>query len=146
MFKKLIVTGAAAGLLLVSAGGAFAVYNPWVPAPLPTTTVTNFGSVRNVSVNGANTGLNKSTGFFSSVNTGSAAAFQNTSNVVQTTADCGCVAGGNKTVTNFGGITNLSVNVANTGANLGGSIHTGGAVAGQVVTNVVNTSVGSSAN
>jgi len=145
MFKKLLVTGATAGLLLVSAGGAFA-WNPWHPAPLPTTNVGNNGSIYNTSVNVANTGLNLAGGRRSSVTTGNAVALQDTYNGIGTVSNCGCSTVGNTTVGNNGSVRNLSVNVANTGLNGAfhrGTVNTGGAMAGQDVFNVINTGVGS---
>lgn len=123
--------------------------------------VSNSGDIRNVSVNLANTGLNSVSGGENnhhsrhhghsssnggSIRTGNAEAVQLTDNVINTSSDCGCV--NNKrsktTVENSGDISNLSVNVANTGLNSvdgKGEILTGDAFAGQEVTNVINTSV-----
>jgi hypothetical protein len=158
MFKKLIITGAAAGLLLISAGGAFA-HSRHMPAPLPTTNVSNVGGIDNTSVNVANSGLNfvsapkvevkhhdrgGSNGSSVSVTTGAAVAVQSTENQINTIAGCGCTTGGNTNVGNSGSVDNLSVNVANTGLNMvsGGSLGTGAATAGQDVFNVINTGVG----
>jgi hypothetical protein len=164
--KKLIITGATAALVFGGATGAFASFNYHpkpTPAPLPTTNVSNVGGIDNVSVNVANTGLN----FVSApkvtttqdkykrggdpktspltVTTRAAVALQSTDNQINTgTSGCGCTTGGNTSVSNGGSVSNLSVNVANTGLNWvsGGSLTTGAATAGQSVSNVINTGVG----
>jgi hypothetical protein len=149
--KKLLITGAAAALVFGGAAGTFASNNSG-------TSVSNRGSIHNVSVNVANTGLNLGTSSSNrehhsnggSVTTGDATALQSTTNVISTSASCGCATSGEHgnnagtTVKNTGSVWNTSVNVANTGLNKGGSVNTGGAGAAQDVTNVVNTSVGSS--
>jgi len=139
MFKKLIITGAAAGLLLVSAAGAFA-----------SSSVTNHATgVSNLVVTVANTGLNQVNGSSSrhhstagSITTGDAGAVSLAGNVVNTTVSGGRHAPSvNNTAT---GVTNTVVTVANTGANQvngGGSIGTGDAGAGAGSFNVVNTTV-----
>jgi len=137
MFKKLIVTGAAAGLLLVSATAAFA-----------SSSVSNYASgVSNLVVTVGNTGFNQVTGSSSrhhassgSIQTGYASASSLAGNVVNTTVGRGYTSVSN----NASGITNTVVTVANSGVNQvngGGSIHTGGAGAQAGSFNVVNTTV-----
>jgi hypothetical protein len=122
MIKKLIVTGAAAGLLLVSATAAFAT--------------TNTAHVNNLSVAVANSGLNFTGGNHSKVNTGHATATTNTITVANT--DIGRGSSTNKATVN-----NTSVAVANSGLNFtkGGSVKTGDAGAQSNTLNVVNTNV-----
>ena len=167
--KKLLITAAAAAIVFGGAAGVFAHsknYDPKpTPAPLPVTVVSNYGGVNNTAVNVANTGANYTTGSLPvvlkldtkhghgkndpqqpvvSVTTGAAYASQTISNGINTVATCGCSTAGNTTVLNGGSVSNLSVNVANTGLNwtTGGSVTTGAATAGQDVSNIINTSVG----
>lgn len=130
MFKKLIVTGAAAAMVFGAAAGAFA-----------STHVTNHGDINNQSWSVANTGLNYAGGHHSSVRTGDAASVQFTANGISTSADSSRHS--NTTVKNYGNVDNTSVSVANTGLNGAshGSVRTGDAFSGQGVVNVVNTSV-----
>ena len=167
--KKLLITGATAALVFGTAAGAFAGYNnncergcgpTPTPVPVSTTKVTNNGGVDNTSVNVANTGLNSVTGSQQNnyrhhggdsktssvtVTTGAASATQYTTNGINTTVvGCGCATTGISTTTvkNNGSVSNLSVNVANTGLNrVSGGLSTGGATAGQGVSNVINTGV-----
>jgi hypothetical protein len=151
MFKKLIITGAAAGLLLISAGGAFAHHNP---APLPTTNVNNQASdISNHVLTVANTGFNQVNGVSSKhhtssglIVTGDASASTLAANVVNTNVGgCGCSTTGNLNVSNNANdVHNTVWTVSNSGVNQvngGGSIGTGDAGAGSVVGNVVNTNV-----
>jgi len=171
-YKKLIITAAAAALVFGGAAGAFAHgnknHNPApTPVPVSTVVVTNNRGVDNTSVNVANTGANfvtapkvtpapesghnkkgdKGTQVPSvTVTTGAASASQYTTNSIDTSAGCGCTTTGVSTtyVTNNGSVSNLSVNVANSGLNMvsGGSLTTRAASASQVVSNTINTSVG----
>jgi hypothetical protein len=125
--KKLLITGAAAGLLLVSAAGAFAAG----PGPMPSMG----GSVSNNIVNSATTGLNTVTGgFFTGgvIWTGDALATVDATNIVK--GDCGCTTK----------VSNNLLNTASTGLNKvtgGGTIVTGNAGAGVTALNVVVTKV-----
>jgi len=163
--KKLVITGAAAALILGSGVAAFA--NEHHNNNNGGTSVRNTGSINNESWNVANTGLNYVGGSESnnehhrrghdngnSVTTGDAVASQSVWNEIDTTSNCGCStsgrhgSNGGTSVRNSGDVNNLSVNVANTGANyVDGktSLDTGNAAAGQDVTNIINTSVGASA-
>ena len=139
MFKKLLITGAAAGLLLVSATSAFA-----------SSSVNNYATgISNLVVTVANTGFNQVNGSSSRhhtssglIMTGDAGASSLAGNVVNTTVSGGRHA---PSVTNNAtGITNTVFTVANTGVNQvngGGSIGTGNAGAQAASFNVVNTSV-----
>ena len=159
MFKKLIITGAAAGLLLISAGGALAGGHRQ-PAPLPTTNVSNQASdISNNVVTLSNTGFNqvngatlnkdlkhhdKSTGGL--IVTGDAGASTLAANVVNTNVGgCGCTTAGNLSVNNnANNVQNRVWTVSNSGVNQvngGGSIGTGDAWTHSVVGNVVNTNV-----
>jgi len=123
MFKKLVITGAAAGLLLVSAAGAFA-------------DSTNYATVHNLTVTAANTGANVTGGFFSFVKTGNAHAVSNTATVANTN-----VGGGS--AYNSALVNNTTVTVANSGLNYttGGMVSTGNAGARSNTLTVVNTNV-----
>jgi len=123
MFKKLVITGAAAGLLLVSAAGAFA-------AP------TNYGTVHNLTVTVANSGLNFTGGSNSHVRTGNAGAVSNTATVANTNF-------GRGSAYNNAAVDNTTVTVANSGLNFtgGGRVSTGGAYAESNTLSVVNTNV-----
>ena len=139
MFKKLVITGAAAGLLLVSAAGAFA-----------SSGVTNYATgVSNLVVTVGNSGFNQVNGSSSRhhtsgglIMTGDAGASSLAGNVVNTTVGGGRHGSSvNNTAT---GVTNTVVTVANTGVNQvnsGGSIYTGNAGAQAGSFNVVNTTV-----
>jgi hypothetical protein len=164
MFKKLLVTGAAAGLLLVSATGAFADQGSSI-------TITGNGTVSNIVNTSANTGYNALTGGSvknSGITTGAANSGANLMNQVNFNQfSCGCVlgSGGDNALTlkitgsaNVGNTVNTS---SNTGYNvlsaMGGSSHhehgsnssgvsgswitTGAAGSSSVVSNVVNTNV-----
>jgi len=141
MFKKLIVTGAAAGLLLISAGAAFAS---------PHSGVTNNASdVKNTVVTTAYTGSNSVTG--------SSSHHRSTGGSITTGGATALGVGGNLVNTNVGGgshgssVSNTANNVSNTvtttaysGSNTvtgGGTISTGDASATGVGINVVNTNV-----
>jgi hypothetical protein len=139
MIKKLIVTGAAAGLLLVSASAAFA-----------NSGVSNYASgVSNLVVTVGNSGFNQVNGSSSRhhtssglISTGDAGASSLAGNVVNTTVSGGRHA---PSVTNNAtDVTNTVVTVANSGVNQvngGGSLYTGGAGAQAGSFNVVNTTV-----
>jgi hypothetical protein len=163
MFKKLIVTGAAAALFLGSAAGAFATYNPFDFGTSASLTIGNTGSVSNVVNTSANTGYNsqiaKGDVESSSITTGAASAG---SNVIvglnQNAFNCGCVLGLSGVdhltlgLTNNGSVSNVVNTSANTGYNsqnasgygwFGGevehsSILTGAASASSLVQSVVN--------
>ena len=149
MFKKLVITGAAAALMMVSAVPAFASHHSSHQSlPTSTTGVVNSGSINNTSVDVANTGLNYGSSSHSrhstgGVTTGNAVALQSTDNEINTVAGCGCSTTGNSAtyVSNTGNVSNQSWNVANTGLNGGSSVHTGNAAAGQDVYNAINTGV-----
>ncbi|HVZ67383.1 MAG TPA: hypothetical protein VG917_03905 [Patescibacteria group bacterium] len=137
-FKKIAISAAAGAVMLAAAVPAMAYYHP-----MSGVSVMNTGSINNTSVNVANTGLNAASGKHASVTTGSAVSLQETQNMINTSVDSS--KKGSVKVSNFGSINNTSVNGSNTGLNVAGykgSVKTGGAVAGQGVTNVVNTSVG----
>jgi hypothetical protein len=124
MFKKLVITGAAAGLLLVSAAGAFASFNY----------ANHVGN--NVHTN-ANTGGNVVVGFgHGAIFTGNASALGAGANVVNTNSGPFSV----NTATNVGNTVTTS---ANTGKNFvtGGFVGTGNASAAGFGLNVVNSNV-----
>jgi len=125
MFKKLIVTGVAAGLLLVSAAGAFAANN-------------NSGGVSNTTWTVANTGLNFTGGYSSKVRTGNARAVSNTATVANAN-----VGGGSSN--NNASVNNFTVTGANSGLNFTGGasaqVKTGDATAGSNTLTVVNVNV-----
>lgn len=131
MLKKLIVTGAAAGLLLVSAAAAFAA----VPVRPPMPGTVNFANVKTTTVTVANSGLNMA-GNHGYVVTGAAEAVGNTTTVANTSHGSNTVNGAT--------VGTLSVTVANSGlngANGNGTVSTGTAYAGSNTLTVVNTSV-----
>jgi hypothetical protein len=132
MFKKLIITGAAAGLLLVSAAGAFADSHG------SSVTITGTGTVSNTINTSANTGYNvlsvdngsiKDSG----ITTGAANAGANLMNQVNFNQfSCGCLLGNGSEdnsglklkITGTGTVGNEVNTSANTGYNvlsLGGS-------------------------
>lgn len=131
MFKKLLISGAAAGLLLVSAGGAFAsteFHFPWFdPQTTANVSISNTGSVSNVVNTSANTGYNGITGGSvsgSSIVTGPAnAGAAVTTGLNQNSFDCGCVLG-------LSGFDNLNFSLGNNGS----------------VSNVINTSANTGYN
>jgi len=130
MFKKLIVTGAAAGMLLTSAVGAFATFNfPWLdPQTTADVSISNTGSVSNSVNTSANTGYNDQTAKgdveWSSITTGAANAGANVMTQLNWNQfDCGCVLG-------LGGFDNLDFSLSNNGS----------------VSNAVNTSANSGYN
>jgi len=163
-----MVFGVAAGAFAGGGDNNCSKRNCPTPTPVPVSTVTvqNMGNVDNTSVSVANTGANfvsapqpAKTGGDNgkhgkdnkvtpiTVTTGEATANQTTTNGIGTTsAGCGCTTTGVSTtsVYNSGLVSNLSVNVANSGLNMvsGGSLITGNASASQVVSNTINTSVG----
>jgi hypothetical protein len=138
MFKKLIVTGAAAGLLLVSATAAFASSSVYNNASHVSNLVVTVGNTGFNQVNGSSSRHHASSGL---IQTGYASASSLAGNVVNTTVD----GGHNSSVSNTAtGVTNTVVTVANSGVNQvngGGSIYTGGAGAQAGSFNVVNTTV-----
>ncbi len=120
MVKRLIVTGAAAAMMLASALPAFATYQCWgwncYPTPEPTTTLTGTVSGNNV-VAAANTGMNTQTGGkMQMMKTGDAWAGAYQTNMVNSN-ECGdCATGYNGTFT--GTVKNNKVvALANTGKN-----------------------------
>jgi hypothetical protein len=167
MFKKLLITGAAAGLLLVSATGAFADSHG------SSITITGTGTVSNTVNTSANTGYNVLTGGTvknSGITTGAANSGVNLQNQVNFNQfSCGCVLGSGSEdnaltlkITGNGSVGNLINTSSNTGYNVlsatGGYSHehehgsnssgvsgswitTGAAGASSVVSNVVNTNV-----
>jgi hypothetical protein len=171
MFKKLIITGAAAGLLLVSAAGAFADSHGHQSLPTTTVTISNSGSVSNNVSASTNTGYNGITGGSvknSGITTGAATSGSSvTTQLNFNQFGCGCVLGlggtGNVVFSlgNSGTVSNTVGTSANTGYNtiMAGSSHhegeggssnggvsgswitTGAAASSSVVSNVVNTNV-----
>jgi hypothetical protein len=168
MFKKLLITGAAAGLLLVSATGAFADSHG------TSITITGTGTVSNTVNTSSNTGYNVlsvSGGSVkdSGITTGAANSGVNLQNQVNFNQfSCGCVLGSGSEdnaltlkITGNGSVGNMINTSSNTGYNvlsaMGGSSHhehgsnnsgvsgswitTGAAGASSVVSNVVNTNV-----
>jgi hypothetical protein len=170
MFKKLIITGAAAGLLLVSATGAFAD-NHHQSLPTVNFNLSNSGSVSNSVSTSSNTGYNSIYGGSvknSGITTGAASAGSSvTTQLNFNQFGCGCVLGLNGTqnvnfsLGNSGTVSNVIGTSANSGYNsitVGGSYHhehegsssngvsgswitTGAAGASSVISNVVNTNV-----
>lgn len=170
MFKKLIVTGAAAALMLSFAAGAFASEHH---QSLPTVTVgiSNSGSVGNNVSTSSNTGYNVITGGSvknSGITTGAATSGSSvTTQLNFNQLDLSGVLGLSGTnvvfsLGNDGTVSNVVGTSANTGFNTimssGGSNHregegssstgvsgswitTGAAVSSSVVSNVVNTNV-----
>jgi hypothetical protein len=165
MFKKLLITGAAAGLLLVSAAGAFADQGSSI-------TITGHGTVYNTVNTSANTGYNGITGGSvknSGITTGAANSGANLMNQVNFNQfSCGCVLGsgednsltlkidGTATVGNtvntssntgynvlsaMGGYSHEHEHTSNSSGVSGSWITTGAAGASSVVSNVVNTNV-----
>jgi hypothetical protein len=160
--KKLLITGAAAGLLLVSAAGAFARFEMPKTQPLPTTYVTSTATLHNNVLTVANTGLNQVNGAVQtstlrfeskkdtktqpgSIVTGGAGAESDLYNTVNSnTVGCGCSTKGNLNVTNTANLTNNVLTLSNSGLNQvngGGKISTGAVSALSDVANVVNTNV-----
>ncbi len=140
-FKKIAITAAVAGTILVSAMPAFA----------NGTRVRNWANVTNNVKTVANTGA---LSFHNEVeggdisHTGDAFATGVVSNVVNTNnLDCGCFDEGGRhlRIRNGARVTNNVKTVANTGAMARGDVeggdisHTGNADAGSMVSNVVNT-------
>lgn len=128
--KKFLITGAAAGLLLMSAAGVFADHKDWKPAPLPTYnfSLSNTGSVSNAVDTSANTGYNNLYGGSvkgSGITTGAATSASNVQTQLNFNQfDCGCVLGlsgftgnVNFTVGNSGTVSNVVSTSANTGYN-----------------------------
>lgn len=165
MFKKLIVTGATAALLMSSAVGAFASTDPFhffgSSADL---NISNTGTVTNTVSTSANTGNNYQTAKGSvegsSITTGAASAGANVMTQLNWNQfDCGCVLGLSGDIhkldfdlSNHGTVTNTIATSANSGGNYqsaGGwwgeveksSITTGAAGASSVIQNVVNTNM-----
>ena len=102
--------------------------------------------IDNTSVVVANSGLNFTGGKgFNVVSTGGAAAFSSVTNQVgYNQSSCGCSDRGGSSQSNSNmGVNNLSVTVANSGANFtsGGIVKSGPAVAGSVVVNSVGTNM-----
>jgi hypothetical protein len=124
--RKLLITGAAAGLLLASATAAFAA----MPGNF------NMAHVNTTTVAVANTGVNFTGGHHSSVRTGDAAAVNNTATVANTNV-------GRGSSMNNAMVGTTTVAVANSGLNFtkGGSVRTGDAGAGNNTLTVVNTNV-----
>lgn len=169
MFKKLIVTGAAAAILLGSAAGAFADNHGHQSLPTTTVTISNSGSVSNNVSTSSNTGYNGITGGSvknSGITTGAATSGSSvTTQLNFNQFSCGCVLGGTGNVVfslgNSGTVSNTVGTSANTGYNTlmaGGSSHhegegssstgvsgswitTGAAASSSVVSNIVNTNV-----
>lgn len=144
MLKKLIAGAAGAGLVLTMAGAALA----W-----DGTFVLNKAKVKNFTLTVANSGMNTISADDDvkggKIKTGDAFAYGEVNNVVNTTSveGCGC---DDTTVINKAKVKNTTLTFANTGMNsisagddvrYGGRIRTGGAEAGSVVTNVVNTTM-----
>lgn len=158
--RKLLITGAAAGLLLVSAAGAFAFGGSAAFVDLH-----NVGSVTNVVNTSANTGNNSLTSWGhsgevenSSILTGAAYASANlTSQVNYNQFDCGCALGLSGVhfldldLSNNGSVNNIVGTSANSGNNSATghwgaevehvTINTGNATAGTVLQSVVNTNI-----
>ena len=111
MFKKIAITGAAAGLLLMSAVGSFANEHHQ-QLPTQTISISNTGSVSNAVESSPNTGYNDLTGGSvsgSSIVTGAASAGSNVQTQLNwNQAGCGCLLG-------LGGSANLSFSLNNMG-------------------------------
>lgn len=138
MIKKLIITGAAAGLLLVSAASAFATNNTATDIKNSVTTSVNTGYN---TVNGSSHSHHSSSGM---IGTGNASAQGVGVNVVNT--NVGTTGGHHSSsVSNSAhDVSNTVTTSANTGNNTvngGGSIGTGDAGASGLGLNVVNTNV-----
>ena len=124
MFKKLIITGAAAGLLLVSAAGAFADSHG------SSITITGTGTVSNAINTSANSGYNVLTGDSvkdSGITTGAANAGASVTNQVNFNQfSCGCLLGSGSEdnsgltlkITGTGNVSNVVNTSANTGYNV----------------------------
>jgi hypothetical protein len=153
--KKLAVAGASVALLLTTAIPAFAGHHQQ-PGNI---TVSNFGGATNNVLTVSNSGLNGVVAvgrhadvMGAGITTGNALASAQVANYVNDSKVKACTMCGsaNVKVSNFGQATNNVATVANSGANLvlglGGDvkfagIHSGGATAGVVVVNEVNTTV-----
>lgn len=99
--------------------------------------------VSNTVFTASNTGLNVTGGHHSRVTTGDAGAAADVRNSVNyTEVGCGCARSASVSNSDTD-VNNLVVTVANTGANFthGGRVHTGGALAGTVLVNDVNSTV-----
>jgi hypothetical protein len=126
MFKKLIITGAAAALMLSAAAGAFASEGHHFTDPGSSITISNNATVNNVVNTSANTGYNTLTvtgGLSNSgITTGAANAGVSLTNQVNFNQfSCGCLLGsGNDpfTLKITNGDTSVG-NVVNTSANTG---------------------------
>ncbi len=129
MFKKLIVTGAAAALFLGSAAGAFANNDYHYYDPGTSVTITGTGTVNNTVNTSANTGYNvlsiSGNGIDNNwITTGAANAGVNLQNQVNFNQfSCGCVLGsgdGSLTlkITGSGTVNNTVNTSANTGYNV----------------------------
>jgi hypothetical protein len=167
MIKKLIVTGAAAAIMLSSAAGAFATFTPFNFGSSANIDISNTGTVTNTVSTSANTGNNYQTAKgdveYGGITTGAANAGANVMTQLNWNQfDCGCVLGLNGNVhsldldlSNHGTVTNNIATAANSGGNyqtaggmfwFGGevehsSITTGAAGASSVIQNVVNTNM-----
>jgi hypothetical protein len=165
MFKKLLITGAAAGLFLSSTVGAFATGPFSFFGSSADLNISNTGTVTNTVSTSANSGNNYQTAKGdvenSSILTGAASAGANVMTQLNWNQfNCGCVLGlGNNVhsldfdLSNHGTVTNTLSTAANSGGNyqnaggwFGGevehsSITTGAAGASSVIQNVVNTNM-----
>jgi hypothetical protein len=157
--KKLAIAGASVALLLTTAIPAFAGHHQGPQKPEGAVVVSNFGGATNNVLTVSNSGLNgvvavgkhaDVTGAL--ITTGDALASAQAANYVNDSKVTACSRCGsaNVKVSNFGQATNNVATVANSGLNLvlglGGDvkfagIHSGGATAGVVVVNEVNTTV-----
>lgn len=164
MFKKLIVTGATAALLLSSAVGAFANFDPFHFGSSADLNISNTGTVTNVVSTSANSGNNYQTAKGSvegsGITTGDASAGANVMTQLNWNQfDCGCVLGLSGDIhsldfdlSNHGTVINTVGTAANSGGNYQSStgwfgevenstISTGVAAASSVVQSVVNTNM-----
>ncbi|GEM_PF-2379632 len=149
--KRLIATGAGAALLLsATAIPALANFDDF-------TLIKNKAWVKNIVITKADTGGNSINAGddvkYGSITTGGAEAGALVDNVVNTNQlDCGCVNNHDDSgliIKNKAGVKNVVITKADTGGNSinawddvkGGSIDTGMAGAGSIVTNVVNTNI-----
>jgi hypothetical protein len=157
--KKLAIAGASVALLLTTAIPAFAGHQQRPQRPEGGVVVSNFGGATNNVITVSNSGLNGvvAVGRHADVmgaliTTGDAEAYTDAANFVNGSEVAACTRCGssNVKVSNFGQATNNVATVANSGANLvlglGGDVkfsgvHSGGAAAGSVVVNNVNTTV-----
>lgn len=156
-FKKIAITAAATGAILLSAMPAFA--NGWHRSS--GVSVRNSGEIESTVNTSANTGGNTVNGSRSHhhhstgglIVTGDAAASSDVLNQILTSSSCGCNTdgedhrGGSVSVRNSGDVESTVNTRANTGRNTvngGGTVVTGDAGAGALVTNVVDTNVGGS--